>query len=69
MKSLLITHTTTDERMQIVKEAFGFGIDDCDDLADIYDDYIFGRKELADINYEFSMQHAGIVKTGRKVDK
>ena len=25
-------------------------------------DYIFGRRELADINREFSQQHAGAVK-------
>ena len=32
------------------------------DMDDMYDDYIFGRRELADINREFSQQHAGAVK-------
>ena len=70
MKSLLIEDTTVDERMQIVKEALGgFGNCDCEgiDMDDMYDDYIFGRKELAEINREFinrdfSQQHAGAVK-------
>lgn len=65
MKSLLIEDTTVDERMQIVKEALGgFGNCDCEgiDMDDMYDDCIFGRRELADINREFSQQHAGAVK-------
>lgn len=65
MKSLLIEDTTVDERMQIVKEALGgFGNCDCEgiDMDDMYDDYIFGRKELADINREFSEKHAGCVR-------
>ena len=28
-------------------------------LSDIYDDYILGLRELADINREFSEKHAG----------
>lgn len=66
MKSLLIKDTTVDERMQIVKEALGcFGNCDCEgvDMDDMYDDYIFGRRELADINREFSQQHAGAVRS------
>lgn len=31
-------------------------------MDDMYDDYIFGRKELADINREFSEKHAGCVR-------
>ena len=65
MKSLLIKDTTVDERMDIVKEALkGFGDGECEgiDMDDMYDDYIFGRRELADINSEFSQQHAGAVK-------
>ena len=65
MKSLLIKDTTVDERMQIVKEALGgFGNCDCEgiDMDDLYDDYILGLKELADINREFSEKHAGCVK-------
>lgn len=66
MKSLLIKDTTVDERMAIVKEALGtFGDGECEgiDMDDMYDDYIFGRKELADINREFSQKHCGSVKS------
>ena len=66
MKSLLIKDPTVDERMDIVKEALGgFGDGECEgiDMDDMYDDYIFGRKELADINREFSQKHAGAVRS------
>ena len=65
MKSLLIEDTTVDERMQIVKEALGgFGNCDCEgiDMDDMYDDYIFGRKELVEIHAEFSRRNAGAVR-------
>ena len=64
MKSLLIKDTTTEERRDIVRNALNFGSADCEgiDMDDMYDDYIFGRRELADINREFSQQHAGAVK-------
>lgn len=62
MKSLLIKDTTVSERAQIVREALGTG-DDCDgvDLTDLYDDYIYGLRELADIHREFSEKHCGQV--------
>ncbi len=65
MKSLLIKDTTVSERAQIVREALGCDTD-CEgvDLSDMYDDYIYGLKELADINMEFSQKHAGAVKAG-----
>ena len=65
MKSLLIKATTVSERAQIVREALGAETD-CEgvDLSDMYDDYIYGLKELADINSEFSRQHAGEVVAG-----
>ena len=65
MKSLLIKDTTVDERMDIVKEALnGFGDGECEgiDMDDMYDDYIFGRKELAEIHMEFSQHLGGSVK-------
>jgi len=64
--SLLIKDTTLEQRKQIVQEALSFGAGDCDgqDLADIYDDYILGLRELADINREFSERHAGEVVAG-----
>ena len=62
MKSLLIKDTTVSERAQIVREALGA---DCDcegvDFTDMYDDYIYGIKELAEINREFSEKHAGVM--------
>ncbi len=64
MKSLLIKDTTTEERIEIVKSSLSFGSSDCEgiDMDDLYDDYIFGLKELADINREFSEKHAGSVR-------
>jgi len=65
MKSILIKDTTVGERAEIVRESLGA---DCDcegiDLSDMYDDYIYGLKELADINREFSEKHAGSVIAG-----
>lgn len=65
MKSLLIKDTTVSERAQIVREALGCDTD-CEgiDLSDMYDDYIYGLKELAEINMEFSQKHAGEVQAG-----
>lgn len=64
-RSLLIKDTTTEERIEIVKNALNFGGADCEciDMDDLYDDYIFGRKELVEINREFSEKHAGCVKS------
>lgn len=64
MKSLLIKDTTTEERMEIVKNALNFGGADCEsvDMDDMYDDYIFGRKELVEIHREFSEKHAGCIR-------
>ncbi len=61
MKSLLIKDTTLEERKQIVQESLNYSSGDCDgqDLSDIYDDYILGLSELADINRKFSEKHAG----------
>ncbi|MCQ2199534.1 MAG: hypothetical protein MJZ19_07440 [Paludibacteraceae bacterium] len=57
-KSVLIKDTTVDERIEIVRDALGFD-SDCEgiDFSDMYDDYISGKKELADINREFSEKH------------
>ena len=65
MKSLLIKDTTVSERAQIVREALGAEAD-CEgiDLSDMYDNYIYGLKELADINREFSERHAGSIVPG-----
>ena len=50
MKSLLIQDTTEEERRRIVEESLGC-LGSCDDcmsgMADMYDDYICGKRELA----------------------
>lgn len=51
--SILIKDTTPMERIAIVKEAQGGEYDE------FYDDYVDGRKELAEINSEYSEQYAG----------
>lgn len=53
----LIKDTTREEREQIVAESLGNINGSCDGcaagLADMYQDYIDGKKELKDINMEF----------------
>ncbi len=55
--SLLIKDTTKEERESIVAESLGNlngGCDGCSaGLAEMYQDYIDGEKELRDINVEF----------------
>lgn len=63
MGSYLIKDTTREQREQIVAESLGALESGCDGgfarLADMYDDYIDGKRELRDINMEF---HARYVK-------
>ena len=56
-KSLLIKDTTTEERIEIVKNALNFGSADCEgiDMDDMYDDYIFGLKELVELYGELAL--------------
>ena len=53
----LISETTKEEREKIVAESIGNINGSCDGcmsgLADMYQDYIDGKKELKDINMEF----------------
>ena len=57
MKSLLIKDTTEAERANIVAESLEIIDGQCDGcssgLADMYDDYIYGKRELAEINASF----------------
>jgi len=59
----LISETTREEREKIVADSLGNIEANCDGcmsgLADMYQEYIEGRKELRDINMEF---HARYVK-------
>ena len=52
-KSILIKDTTKEERIALIKQWIPDedGLIDCDmDLWDIYDDYIKGMREVAEIN-------------------
>lgn len=57
MKSFLIKDTTKEEREQIVAESLGNIYGSCDGcaagLADMYQDYIDGKRELKEINMSF----------------
>ena len=57
MESILIKDTTREERERIVAESIGDINGSCDGcmagLADMYQDYIDGKKEIREINMEF----------------
>ena len=57
MRSLLIKDTTKEEREQIVAESLGNLSGACDGcsagLAEMYQDYIDGKRELREINMSF----------------
>lgn len=61
MAGYLIKDTTREEREQIVEEALGNISANCDGcmarLADMYQEYIEGRKEIREINMEFNARY------------
>ena len=61
MKSYLIQDTTRAEREQIVAESIGAIDGACDGcmpgLAEMYQDYIDGKRELREINMSFSARY------------
>ena len=61
MAGYLIKEATCEERKQIVEEALGNLSASCDGcmagLADMYQDYIDGKKEIRDINMEFNARY------------
>ena len=61
MAGYLIKETTCEERKQSVEEALGNLSASCDGcmagLADMYQDYIDGKKEIRDINMEFNARY------------
>ncbi len=61
MKSLLIKDTTRAEREQLVAESLGNISATCDGcaagLAEMYQPYIDGEKELREINMEFRARY------------
>lgn len=56
-KSILIKDTTQEERAEIVRGSLGIVTGSCDGCAagliDMYDDYIYGEKEISEINASF----------------
>ena len=61
MAGYLIKDTTKEERKKIVEEALGNIEASCDGcmagLAEMYQDYIEGKKELRQINMEFNARY------------
>ena len=57
----LISETTREEREKIVADSLGNIEANCDGcmpgLAEMYQDYIDGKKELRDINMEFNARY------------
>jgi len=55
--SILIKDTTREEREKIVEESIGAISSSCENcmpgLAEMYQDYIDGKKEISEINREF----------------
>lgn len=67
----LISETTKEEREQIVSESIGNISGSCDGcmagLAEMYQDYIDGKRELRDINMEFNARYvSGMEKPQRE---
>ena len=69
MKSIKIADTTREERQQIICESLDCGAGGCENCSScwlgggsvdgIYQDYIDGKKELAQISLEYSSRMAG----------
>ena len=61
MMSILIKDTTREERERIVAESIGNVNGSCDGcaagLAEMYQDYIDGKREIKDINMSFKAQY------------
>ncbi|MCR5301599.1 MAG: purine biosynthesis protein PurH [Lachnospiraceae bacterium] len=60
---ILISETTKEERERIVADSLGNIDGACDGcaagLAEMYNDYIEGRRELREINMEFRADRSG----------
>ena len=61
MSGYLIKDTTREERKKIVEESLGNIEANCDGcmagLAEMYNDYIDGEREIRDINMEFNARY------------
>ena len=72
MGSILIKDTTREERIRILNRSLGQcggGCENCSScvrgggsIDGIYQDYIDGKREIADINRDYSRRHAGLQK-------
>ena len=60
-KSIKIADTTREERIEIIKTSLAYNEDSCEgsDVMTMYQPYIDGEKEIAQINMEF---RSGLVK-------
>ncbi len=60
-EELLIRNTTRQQRQKIVEDSLGVIDGQCDGcmarIIDMYDDYIDGKKELAEVNASFSARY------------
>jgi hypothetical protein len=69
-KSILIKDTTRQQREQIVAESIGNVNGSCDGcmagLADMYQDYIDGKREIRDINREFRASYESGMEVAEK---
>ena len=72
MAGYLIKDTTREEREKIVEESLGNISANCDGcmagLAEMYQEYIEGKKEIRDINMEFNTRYVkgGMDKENRR---
>lgn len=67
MKSILIKDTTKEEREQIIKQSLDCGGGGCENCSscwlgggspwDMYQDYIDGCREIAEINAEYNARY------------
>ena len=60
-ENILIRNTTQEQRERIVQDSLGITEGFCDGCAsgliDMYDDYIYGKKELSEINRSFQASY------------
>ena len=72
MGSILIKDTTRQEREKIVAESIGNINGSCDGcmggLADMYQDYIDGKREIREINMEFRAHYESGIEGPMKSD-
>ena len=69
---ILISETTKEERQKIVEESIGNISGSCDGcmagLAEMYQDYIDGKKEIKDINMEFHARYESGIEGPEKAE-